>query len=57
MLGNPDFEQNYWSEAEGNYKIRHVSVKLWKWLICYNRFYHDNLNYLDLMGSSCKYLK
>ena len=26
------------------------------WLIYYDRSYHDNLNYFDLMGFLCKYL-
>ena len=34
MLENPDFEQDHWSRtAEGIYKIRHVGIRLMKWLI------------------------
>ena len=57
MLENPDFEQDYWSRtAVGIYKIGHDSIRLMKWLIYYDRSYHDNLKYFDLMGSICKYL-
>ena len=57
MIENPDFEQNYWSRtAEGIYKIGHDSIGLMKWLIYYDRSYHDHMNYFDLMGSICKYL-
>ena len=56
MLENPDFEQDHWSRtAEGNYKNEHDSIILMKSLIYYDRSYHDNLNYFDLMGSICKF--
>ena len=56
MLENPDFEQNYWSRtAEGNYKNGHYNIRLMKWLIYYDRYYHDFLNYFDLMSSICKF--
>ena len=52
MLENSDFEQEYWSKtAIGIYKIGHDSIRLMKWLICYDRSYYDNMNYFDLMGS------
>ena len=56
-LLNPDFEQNQYSRtAEGFYKIAHDSIRLMKWICCYDRFYYENKNYYDLMGSLCKYL-
>ena len=55
LLENQVFEQNYWSRtAEGIYKIGHDSIRFMKLLIYYDRSYHDNLNYFDLMGSICK---
>ena len=58
MIRNPDFEQNYWSRtAKGIYKIGHVSIRLMKWICYYDRSYYENINYFDLMGSICKYLK
>ena len=57
MLENSDFEQDHRSKtAENFHKIGHDSIRLMKWLIFYDRFYHDNLNYFVLMGSFCKYL-
>ena len=57
MSQNPDFEQDYWSRtAEGNYKIGHDSIRLMKWLVFYDRFYYDDMNYFDMTGSACKYL-
>ena len=57
MLENPNFEQNYWSiTAEGIYKIGHDSIRLMKWICYYDRFYYENINYYDLMGSICKHL-
>ena len=58
MLENSDFEQNYWSRtATGIYKIAHDSIRLMKWICYYDRSYYENINYYDLMGSICKYLK
>ena len=58
MLENSDFEQNYWSRtAKGIYKIGHDSIRLMKWICYYDRSYYENINYYDLMGSICKYLK
>ena len=58
MLENPDFEQNYWSRtAKGIYKTGHDSIRLMKWICYYDRSYYENINYYDLMGSICKYLK
>ena len=58
MLLNPDFEQNYWSRtAKGVYKIGHDGIRLMKWICYYNRNYYENINFYDLMGSICKYLK
>ena len=58
MLENPDFEQNYWSRtAKAIYEIGHNSVRLMKWICYYERSYYENINYYDLMGSICKYLK
>ena len=58
MLLNPNFEQNYWSRtARGVYKIGHDSIRLMKWICYYDRSYYENINYYDLMGSICKFLK
>ena len=57
MLKNPHFEQDYWSRtAIGIYKIGHDSIRLMKWICYYDRFYYENIDYYDLMGSVCKYL-
>ena len=57
MLENLNFEEDYRSRtAEGIYKIGHDSIRLMKWIIYYDRFYFDNMNFFDLMGSVCKYL-
>ena len=54
MLKSPNFEQNYWSRtATGIYKIGHDSIRLMKWICYYDRSYHENINYYDLMGSLC----
>ena len=51
MLENPDIEQHYWSRtAIDVYKIGHDSIRLMELLIYYDRSYHDNLNYFDLMS-------
>ena len=58
MLLNPNFEQNYWSRTpKGIYKIGHDSIRLMKWICYYDRSYYENINYYDLLGSICKYLK
>ena len=45
MLKNSDFEQIYWSiTAKGKYKIGHESIRLTKWICCYDRSYYDNIN-------------
>ena len=55
MLLNPDFEQNYWSRtATGIYKIGHDGIRLMRWICYYDRSYHENINYYDLIGSICK---
>ena len=52
MMKNPDFEQDYWSRtATGIYKIGHDSIRLMKWICCYDRSYYENINYYDLMAS------
>ena len=57
MIENPDSEQNYYSrKATVILKIGHDSIRLMKYLAYYDRFYHDNINYYDLMGSVSKYL-
>ena len=53
---NSDFEQNYWSgTATGIYKIGHDSLRRLKWIYYYDRFYNENVNYYDLMGSIRRY--
>ena len=57
MLENPNFEHYYYSTtAEGIYKTGYESFRLIKLLICYDRFYHENMNYYKLMGFILKYL-
>ena len=52
MMKNSDFEQNFWSRrATGIYKIGHDSIRLMKWICCYDRSYYENINYYDLMAS------
>ena len=52
MNENSDFEQDHWSRtAEGIYKIGQDSIRLIKWKTYYDRSYHENINYYDLMGS------
>ena len=58
MLENSDFEQNYWSRtAKGIYRIGNDSIRLMKGICYYDRSYYENINYFDLRGSICKYLK
>ena len=58
MLLNPDFEQNHWSRtAIGIYKIGHDSIRLMKFVCYYDRSYNENINYIDMMASICKFLK
>ena len=58
LLKNPNFEQNYWSRtATGIYKLGHDSIRLMKWICYYDRSYYENINYFDLMGSICEFLK
>ena len=55
MLENPAFGQDHWSgTTEGIFKNGHDSIRIMKWLIDYDRFYYDNMNYFDLMGSVFK---
>ena len=57
MIQNPDFEQDYWSRtAQGIYKVGHDSIRLLNWICYSDRYYYENINYYDLMGSICKYL-
>ena len=57
MLGNPDFEQNYYSRtAKCIYKIGHDFIRLMKWLTYYDRSYYENINYYHMMGSILKHL-
>ena len=56
MLKNPNFEQNIYSlTSTGIYKIGHDSIRLMKWICYYDRSYHENINYYDMMGSICRY--
>ena len=58
MLLNHNFEQNYWSRtAKGIYRIGHDCIRLMKWICYYDRSYYENINYYDLMGSICIFLK
>ena len=58
MVLNPNFEQNYWSRtARDIYKIGHDSIRLMKWICYYDRSYYEKINYYDLMGSICIFLK
>ena len=54
MLRNPNFEQNKYSiTSTGIHRIGHDSIRLMKWICYYDRFYCENINYYDLMGSLC----
>ena len=56
MIKYPDFERNYCSRTStGIYKIGHDSIRLMKWICCYDRSFYENINYYDLMGSACRY--
>ena len=58
MLENPDFQQDNWSRtAIGIYKIGQNSIRLLKWLAYYERFYYENINYYDMMGSICTMIR
>ena len=58
MLLNPNFEQNKYSlTSNGIYKIGHGSTRLMKWICYYDRSFYDNINYYDMMGSICIFLK
>ena len=58
ILKNPDFEQNKYSlTSKGIYKKGYDSIRLMKWICYYDRSYYENLNYFDLMGSICFFLK
>ena len=57
MLRNPNFEQNKYSiTSTGIYKIGYDSIRLMKWICCYDRSYYENINYYDMMGSVLKCL-
>ena len=57
MSENPDFEQDHWSRtAERIYEIGHECIRLMKWLIYYDRYFYDKMNYFDILSSLCKYL-
>ena len=50
-LENPDFEQNIYSRtAIGIYKKWNDSIKLMKWLACYDMSYYEDIKNYDLMG-------
>ena len=52
MIENPDFEQNYYSRtAKAIYKIGHDSIRIMKWLAYYDRSFHENIFYFDLLAS------
>ena len=47
----PNFGQEYYSKtAKGIYKIGVDSIKLGKWVVCYDKQY-ENINNVDLMAS------
>ena len=57
MLKNPNFEQNKYSiTSTGIYKNAHDSIRLMKWICYYDRSYYENINYYELMGSTCNCL-
>ena len=57
MMKNQDFEQEYWSRsAEGVYKNAHDSFRLLKWICYCDKFYYENINFYDLIGSLCNHL-
>ena len=67
LLENPDSEQDFCSRtAKGIYQIGHGSIRLMKWLACYDRTFYEKINYCDLTRSilnelskytfNCKYI-
>ena len=57
MLENSDYEQNYWSRtATGIYKIGHDSIRLMKWLACYDMSFYEKIKCFELLGPVLKYL-
>ena len=57
MLRNPNFEQNKYSiTSTGIYRIGHDSIRLMKWICYYDRSYHENITYYDLLASICNHL-
>ena len=56
MLEFPDFEQKQYSITSiGFYRIGNDSIRFKKWICYYDRFYYENKNYCDLMGSICNH--
>ena len=56
-LENPNFERYLCSRtAISVHKVGQDSIKLMKWIAHYDRSYHENINYYDLMESVLKYL-
>ena len=56
LVGNPDFEQNYWSKTStGVYRIGQDSIRLMNFICYCDRSYYENINYYDKMGSVCRY--
>ena len=58
MNENQDFEENYYYSRKATriYKVGVDSFRLMKWICYFDRFYHENRNYYDLMGSVLKRL-
>ena len=45
MLENTNFEQDHYSRtATGIYKNGHDSIRIIKWICCYDRSYYENIN-------------
>ena len=58
MLKNLHFEQNRYSlTSTGISKIAHDNIKVMKWICYYDRSYSENINFFDLMGGICIFLK
>ena len=55
VLGNPDFEQDFYSiTALVIYKIRQDFIRLMRWLAYYDPPFYEKIKYSDLMGSIYK---
>ena len=58
MLEKSDFEQDFWSTtATDVFKNGQDSFRLYKGLAYYDRSCQTKINYYDLMGSICTFIR